>query len=368
MCPSSMAVLALVVALTSDTRRELVNAIESHLAGGLAAAQAGYRAVLEQHPDFVPAQAYLAQALWLDGKRDEARDALERVTEKHPELLLDQWLRWRFGDDLGDNEALLRRLQGVYPFEQQRFIATGTAALVLLSLGETERAIEDFRRVSSLDPDDARVHRQLGLAFAKARLPLPAAEAFERVVATKPKDARAWKQLGSSFLILQRWQSAIDAFEHANELGADDVGVLLAQGYGYERLADFDEAHERYRRSSRLAPAAYQPQFRMGRAFLAEHDLGRAEKALRKASELDPSAAEPLGFLGELYLKKNDIERAIESLEKAVALDAEYFEAHYHLAQAYRRAGRTDDARNAIETYERLKQSKRGVARNPNQR
>ena len=368
MAASLISILALVLALTSEARQELMRAIESHLAGDFPAAEAGYRAVLEQHADFVPAQAYLAQALWLDGKRDEARRALEPVTEHHPELLLDQWLRWCFGDDLGEDEVLLRRLESVYPFERQRFIATGTAPLILLSIGERELATEDFRRASSLDPGDARTHRQLGLAFAKARLTLLSAEAFERVVAAEPEDRGSWKRLGSSYLVLQRWQTAIDAYEKATELGGDDVGVLLAQGYAFERLANFDEAHERYRHASRLAPSAYQPQFRMGRAFLAQHELGRAEKALKKASELDPSAAQPLTFLGELYLKKNDLERAVESLERAVTLDADHFEAYYHLAQAYRRAGRTGDARTAIETYEKLKKSGRGQSRNQNRR
>ena len=367
MTASLISILALALALASETRQDFMRAIESHLAGDFTAAEAGYRAVLEKHPDFVPAQTYLAEALWLEGKRDEARRALVPVTEHHPELLLDKWLRWRFGDDLGEDEMLLRRLESVYPFERQRFIATGTAPLILLSIGETELAIEEFRRASSLDPDDVQAHQQLGFAFAKARLTLPTAEAFERVVAAAPEDRSAWKQLGSSYLVLQRWQSAIDAFEKAIELVGDDVGVLLAQGYAFERLAHFDEAHERYRHASRLAPSAYQPQFRMGRAFLAQHELDRAEKALKKASELDPSAPQPLGFLGELYLKKNDLERAIASLEKAVALDADYFEAYYHLAQAYRRAGRTADARTAIETYEKLKQSERGLPRNRNQ-
>ncbi len=368
MAASLISILVLALALTSQARRELMRAIESHLAGDFTAAEAGYRAVLEQQPDFVPAQTYMAQALWLDGKRDEARRALAPVTEHHPELLLARWLRWRFGDDLGEDEELLRRLESVYPFERQRFIATGTASLILLSIGERELATEDFRRASLLDPDDAQAHQKLGLAFAKARLTLPAAEAFERVVAAEPKDRGSWKRLGSSYLVLQRWQSAIDAFEKAIELGGDDVGVLLAQGYAFERLANFDEAQERYRLSSRLAPSAYQPQFRMGRAFLAQHELGRAEKALKKASELDPSAAQPLTFLGELYLKKNDFERAIASLQRAVALDADYFGAYYHLAQAYRRAGRTGEARTAIETYEKLKQSERARSRAQNQR
>ena len=58
-------------------------------------------------------------------------------------------------------------------------------------------------------------------------------------------------------------------------------------------------------------------------------------------------------------MKKSDLEKAIASLEKAVVLDADYFVAYYHLAQAYRRAGRTAEALTGIETYERLKRRER---------
>lgn len=354
-------VLVLLVSLSADARRELTKAIESHIAGDFAAALDGYQSLLERHPEFAPARIYAAEALWLTGQHDEARRKLERVEKEQPDLLAVRWLRWHFFDAAGGDDAIPRRLESVYPFERNRFIATGTPSLILLSRGERELAVDDFRRASALDRGDVLLHRQLGAAFAKAGLPLEAAEAYECVVAQEPKEVAAWKQLGSSLLVLQRWQSAIDAFEQVLELGGDDVGTLLAQGYAYERLSDFEEALERYRQATRLAPSASQPHYRLGRAFLVQNDLGRAEKALLKACELEPSAVEPHAFLGELYLKRKDYEEAVAILESAVALDAEYFEAWYRLAHAYQRSGRAEDAKRAMAKYEELKREQRVV-------
>ena len=94
---------------------------------------------------------------------------------------------------------------------------------------------------------------------------------------------------------------------------------------------------------------------------MARGELDEAEKAFEEAVSLDPEMPEPLGFLGEIQLKRGDNERALETLERAVAVSPEYFEAYYHLAQAYRRLGRPDDARNAVARYEELKRKKRGV-------
>jgi Flp pilus assembly protein TadD len=94
---------------------------------------------------------------------------------------------------------------------------------------------------------------------------------------------------------------------------------------------------------------------------MAQGNLEEAEKAFLKSSSLDPKMPEPLGFLGEIQLKRGDNEKALATLERAVVLDPEYFEAYYHLAQAYRRMGRTEEARKALGLYEDLKRKKRRV-------
>ncbi len=86
-----------------------------------------------------------------------------------------------------------------------------------------------------------------------------------------------------------------------------------------------------------------------------------AEEELEKARDLDPSFPAPLSFLGELELKRGRVNLAIETLERAVALDPEFYEAYYQLAQAYRRAGRDEDARAAIARYTELKTRLRDV-------
>jgi len=38
--------------------------------------------------------------------------------------------------------------------------------------------------------------------------------------------------------------------------------------------------------------------------------------------------------------------------ERAIVLNADYLEAHYQLAQAYRRLGRTEDAERALKAFQ----------------
>ncbi|MGH9335940.1 MAG: tetratricopeptide repeat protein, partial [Vicinamibacteria bacterium] len=336
-------------------------AIAHHLASRMEVALNGYEKVLSSHPGFVPARLYRSEALFLVKRSSEAREDLELARFVGSGLLLFQMLERTFGVSAAD-EPIVEKLLAAYPLEQHRFLATGTPSLLLLSMGEFEEAIADFRRVSPIDPDDATLHRQLGAAFSKAKLALSAVEAFERVVALAPRDPYAWRQLGSGNLVLQRWTPAIEAFERALEIeGQEEPGLLLALGYAHERRAESERALELYRRAARLAPRSGRPPYRIGRTLMAQGKLEEAEKAFRESAAIDPKMPEPLGFLGEIQLKRGENAVAIATLERAVEVDAEYYEAYYHLAQAYRRVGRDQDARKAIGLYEELKRKKRGV-------
>jgi len=354
---SFLAVALVAQLLAPEERRVFEAAISLHLASDLEGALHGYEKILEAHPDFVPASLYRAEALWLLGRRDEAKDALSGAPR---DLLLVRVLERTFGQD-GGYPPLAARVSETYPLERNRFLATGTPVLVLLSLGEFDEAIAEYRRVAPLDREDPTLHRQLGGAFASAKLFLPAVEAFERVTAAEPDEASAWRQLGSGNLVLQRWDPAIAALEKAIELAGEEAGLLLALGYAYERRPDIEEALELYRRAARRAPESGRPHYRIGRALMTQGKLGEAESAFEKAASLDPKMPEPLGFLGEIQLKRGDIVLSRSTLERAVQIDPEYFEAYYHLAQVYRRMGRGEEAMKALAVYEDLKRKKRGV-------
>jgi tetratricopeptide (TPR) repeat protein len=354
---SFLTVLLLAPLLTAEERRSFEGAIACQLASDFEGALRGYERILEAHPGFVPGRLYRAEALWLLGRRDEARQELARTDS---DILLARILEVSFGGD-SDSDPLARKLSEAYPLEPNRLLATGSPVLLLLSWGNFEEAIADYRRVAVLDPEDATLHRQIGAAFSSAKLFLPAVEAFERVVAAAPQDAVAWRQLGSANLVLQRWEPAIAALEEAMEIAGKEAALLLALGYAYERKPDVEKALDLYRQASRLAPESGRPHYRIGRALMAQGDLEEAEKAFTQALSIDPKMPEPLGFLGEIHLKRGDKELALATLERAVAADPDYFEAYYHLAQAYRRLGRTEDARKALALYEELKRKKRAV-------
>jgi tetratricopeptide (TPR) repeat protein len=318
-------------------------------------------ALLIPRQDSIPAEIRHAETLWQSGRVDEARSELSNVREHAAGILLPLLLLARI--DGVESEELKRlvpdprtraRLLENAPMEGEAFVPLERPAIVLVSLGEIDLAIREYRAVGAVDPENAALHRYLGNAFFKASRNVEAAEAFEKAVTLEPRDASSWGQLGSSYLRLQRWGKAIEAFEKARTLSGDQPGGLLALGYAYERKPDFERALSFYKKAGELSPSWAQPPYRMGRALIKLDRREDAERKLKRAIEIDPNLAEAHCFLGALHLEDRDLVAAIRELELSVSISPRYAKGHFYLGQAYQRAGRKDKAKAELAKYEEL--------------
>jgi tetratricopeptide (TPR) repeat protein len=355
--------LAILVAAQSDApvRRELLRAVSHQKERKWEQAERGYREVLAARPDLVAARIYLAETLSLSGREDEARHELRTAIRDAPGSLLPRLLLVRLGGESADDLSHLFAVPAkrdafvrMCLLEGEPFVPIERPALVLASMGAIEPALSDYRVAAEIDPWNVDLHRQMGNVLFKASRNREAAEAFERVVSLEPGDAASWGQLGSTDLRLMWWEPAIEALEKAESLSGAQPAGLLALGYAYERKPDFEKALSLYRRAAELAPRWAQARYRAGRALIKLDRLDDAETELARALELDPKMPEAACFLGSVLLEKKDLSAATAELERAVALRPGYAKAHFYLGQAYLRAGRGEDARSEMATYQRL--------------
>jgi tetratricopeptide (TPR) repeat protein len=351
------ALAGLLLAPTQDLER----ALGYQESGRFEKAASSYRGLLAKDPDSVTARLYLAEALWLSGNREEAREELSRVRQRAPAILFPLVLLARI--DGTESEELVRRIPDARMrakllddsfIEGETIVPIERAAIVLASMGAIDPALAEYRAAAEADPGNLDLHRHLGAFFFKASRDVEAVEAFERAVAIEPSDASSWGQLGSSRLRLQWWDEAIEALEKARSLSGDQPGGLLALGYAYERKPDFEKAVDFYRRAAALSPSWAQPHYRMGRTFIKLDRREEAERELKRAIELDSKLAEARSFLGALYLENRDLVSATRELELAVSLSPRYAKAHFYLAQAYSRAGRAEEAKAELASHERI--------------
>ena len=103
-----------------------------------------------------------------------------------------------------------------------------------------------------------------------------------------------------------------------------------------------------YRHASQLDPRGSLARNNLAELLASRGELEAALEVAQEAYRIAEDSPYVLDTLGGLYLRKGLPERAIYFLEAASAARPEWAETRLRLAQAYRDAGRTHEARRAL--------------------
>lgn len=170
----------------------------------------------------------------------------------------------------------------------------------------------------------------------------------------------AYGELGRLYAAYELWDAARPAFANALALEPGSPRWHHYLGYVLERKGDLAGAARHFDEVAK--PGAYPWAARLRRAGI-DLALGRAEaaeEAFRRLSEeattargrspdLSPAIEAAARFgLGRALAAAGDPEAAIPELRRALELQPEASQVHYALGQAYRRAGRVEEARRHL--------------------
>ena len=237
---------------------------------------------------------------------------------------------------------------------------------------------------------EARVeeHRNLGVAFYKARMYEEASREFRRVSELFPNDVQAAFFLGLIAMRQEQWEAAAEAFARAGAQPEARHAVFHNLAYALERLNRFDEAAAALE-TARQRGGADDPQTRTAAGVLAlkRGDVAAAEAALAAArpqwgtrpptaawfhyaalvaalgGDLDralsiategvgayPNSAALFNTLATIHERRGDVRAATEAANRGLHEDSNLAPLHKNLGDALYRAGRYDQA---IAAYER---------------
>lgn len=171
-------------------------ALELHQTGRLAEASALYQEILAVQPENVDALQLLGVANHQLGDSQSAVVHLQRAIQINP-------------------------LPGYF----------NNLGHALLSLGQTDDAVEAFQSATARAPDDANIRSNLGIAFVRSGRMQEALSAFELAVAIDPDCPEAQNNLGSFLLDVGDAEHAESYLRRALELrpGYEEATVGLAR-------------------------------------------------------------------------------------------------------------------------------------------
>jgi tetratricopeptide (TPR) repeat protein len=120
-----------------------------------------------------------------------------------------------------------------------------------------------------------------------------------------------------------------------------------------------DEARHEFEEELKINPRNAGAEYVLGELARQSRDWAQAVDHFAKAARLDPAFADAHIGLGRSLIANRKFDEAVKPLELAVKLQAENPAAHYHLAIAYSRIGRKDEAERESAVFKQASEKAR---------
>ncbi|MGH9879470.1 MAG: tetratricopeptide repeat protein, partial [Nitrososphaerales archaeon] len=194
--------------------------------------------------------------------------------------------------------------------------------IVEYSKGNYREALEHFRTVVNLTPDDANARFYLGLSESRLGEFSAAIPHLERALQLDSSLDYVYYHLGLSYFQEQRYPEALSALERAAQFDPQNAAVPFYQGYTLYQLKRYQEALPPFERALQLSPElTLSGQYYRGLTLFSLEDDTRARAAFEAARAADPTST--IGQNSVRYLealKARERDRRLWQVEGSASL------------------------------------------------
>jgi tetratricopeptide (TPR) repeat protein len=134
------------------------------------------------------------------------------------------------------------------------------------------------------------------------------------------------------------------------------AGVL----FGFESRPD--DAEREFRQELEVSPQHVPAMLELAHLYLRNENAAGAEPLAKQALQVEPGNAEAHHMLGRVLFLQRDFSLSVKELETAKRLSPESGQIRFHLAAAYRKAGRPRDAHREQTAFESLSKKEEVLA------
>jgi Flp pilus assembly protein TadD len=226
--------------------------------------------------------------------------------------------------------------QSPNPAAPQQVAPLLALATKLLRAGRPADAIGPLRDAVLLQPSNAIIQHDLGLACLEVGLVPDAIAALQRAVASNPRYADAYFRLGIAFEKLGNFGGAIAAYDRATKLLPSLTEAWFRAGALAYTLGHREEAIGCFRRAAASGGRHSFGRLGKARALLIEDRNQEAEQVLRETLVADPRNAMAYDLLGNLLSEFGRFDEARACFERAIGLAPLLAGSYYELVRCRR--------------------------------
>jgi Flp pilus assembly protein TadD/peroxiredoxin len=232
------------------------------------------------------------------------------------------------GDYAGAVEAY-RKLTALHPDDVVAHVNLGVS---LVQLGRFDEAIAEYQAADKLLPNDPRIALNLALAYQKSGRLQEAMHRFEALHSAAPEDTKVVLLLADCRLQNGDDARVIELLQPLASQRPDDLGLAYMLGMAFLHTRDIARGQAFLDRILRNGDSV-EARFLMGTRMFESGDYPAAVKQLLSAAELNPKLPELQSLLGRALLNTGDPDAAAAAFRKELAANRNDFAANLGLGQ-----------------------------------
>src|SRR5713226_8158052 len=340
-------------AQTSTVPPEFIQATQDMREGRLQEAADGFAGAVKRQPAFAEAHFNLGLVDEELGKYDEAVASLHEALKLKPRL---------HGANLflGIAEFRMNHLDEAAAAVQKEAIANPKDAnawmwvgVVRLAQDRPEDAAEALDKAAKLKPGDQDILYHRGRAHL-----LVSKNSYAEMFKV---DSNSWlvhRVLAQANAEAERHVDAIAEYEAAIKLAPTQPGLHEELGTEYRSVNKIAEAEAAFQRELEIDPHNVLATYKLGAIEVEKGDGAKGKELIEAAQREKPGLVNVDYNLGRAEMLLGNDAAAADHFERVVKTDTDsevIEQAWFQLGTAYRRLHRMDEARNAMATYQQLK-------------
>jgi len=322
-----------------------------------------------------------------EGKLDQAAASFAAAVKREPTFAEAHFNLGLVDEELGNYEEAIVSLRAALKLKPHLHGANLFLGIAEFRVNNLQNAAAAVQRETIAYPKDANAWMWLGVVRLSQDLPEDAAEALDKAAKLKPDDqdilyhrgrahllvsknsyARMFKIDEDSWLVhrvlaqanaeADRHVEAIAEYEAAIKLAPSQPGLHEELGTEYRAVNKIPEAEQAFREELALDSHNVLATYKLGAIEVEKGDGAKGKELIQAAQKEKPDLVHLDYNLGRAEMLLNNDAAAASHFEQTVKTDSDpevVEQAWFQLGTAYRRLHWMDEARNAMATYQQLK-------------
>jgi protein O-GlcNAc transferase len=242
-----------------------------------------------------------------------------------------------------------------HPKSSWGWYALGYTLFAQRKLGES---IQALAKSLQLDVRNAEAHKILGRDLMTIGRFDAAQTEFTQGVRYNPQSAEMHFDLGKLFSIQDDWKTALKEFEAAVRIDPSYMEAFDALGFAQEALADDAGAVASYQHAIALNEASngtfVSAYVNLSAFYNRKSDPDKALEYAGTALRLNPKSDGAWFQQAKARESQGRLDDAVDALNRSISANPRASAYYYVLARIYRRLGKTEESRKALDSFTRL--------------